>query len=247
MPFKSLCAIINYWDGGEILPYAVRQWHKLGVEVIIIYSNTSNYWYIVNNALFLSDDQFKDCHIFRCEPLNHLQPVDNERRKRNFGLDKARELGFSHFITADADELYESIDVDPDLEGTVVGCRTYFKAPTLTIGMDTTLVPFIHKLTPTIAHAWNRHYPFAFDPGIRIDPSRQLNINSGVVFNDKIVMNHYSWVRKDYQQKVENSTARNNILRSSIYRDLEHARPGYFCRFYGKTLVEVPNKYGIVT
>lgn len=243
----KICAIINFWDGHEMLPHAVKQWNKLNVDVIIVYSNTSNYRMIRNNSAMLTKPEYRDCLLFKCEPLDSLQPVDNERRKRNFGLQKARELKYTHFITADADELYESIDVDPETEGTVVACKTYFKTPTLTIGLDVTLVPFIHKLTPTIAHAWNRTYPFAFEKngGIRIDPSRQLNINNGVVFNDKIVMHHMSWLRENYDSKIENSTARNNIRRSTILNDLQNAKPGYFCKFYQKTLTEAPNLFGI--
>lgn len=241
-----ICAIICFWDGENILPHAVKQWHKLGVEVIIVYSNLSNYRQVRNNSALLSNPEYKDCILFKCEPLDSLQPVDNERRKRNFGLEKAKAIGFTHFITADADELYESIDVDLDAAGTVVACQTYFKRPTLTIGLDVTLVPFVHKITPQIAHAWNRLYPFAFDKsGIRIDPSRQLNINSGVVFNGEIVMHHMSWLRDDYNSKIENSTARNNIRKAVVFRDLENAAPGYFCQFYQKTLMATPNLFGI--
>lgn len=241
-----ICAIINFWDGYELLPHAVKQWHKLNVDVIIVYSNLSNYRMIRDNSVLLAKPEYQDCILFKCEPLDSLQPVDNERRKRNYGLEKAKGLGYTHFITADADELYESVDVDLDADGTVVGCQTYFKSPTLTIGLDVTLVPFVHKITPAIAHAWNRNYPYAFDQnGIRIDPSRQLNISSGVLFNDKIVMHHASWIRDDYQSKIDNSTARSNIRRSTILNDLENAKPGYFCKFYQKTLHEVPNLFGI--
>lgn len=241
-----IVAIINLWDGFEVLPHAVKQWHKLGVDVIIVYSNLSNYRMIRNNSALLAKPEYKGCILFKCEPIDSLQPVDNERRKRNYGLEKAKALGYTHFVTADADEMYESVDVDTDAAGTVVACKTYFKNAGLTIGLDVTLVPFVHRLTPTIAHAWNRTYPYAFDVnGIRIDPSRQLNINSGVQFNHDIVMHHYSWIRDDYNSKIENSTARNNIRRSTILSDLEHAKPGYFCKFYQKTLTEAPNLFGI--
>ena len=67
----------------------------------------------------------------------------------------------------------------------------YFKSPKLTLGFDHTLVPFIHKLTPTIRHEFNKHYPYAWDNGnIHIDPSRSLNINSGVQMSD-VIMHHY--------------------------------------------------------
>jgi len=54
-----------------------------------------------------------------------------------------------------------------------------------------------------------------------------------------------SWVRKDVKKKIRNSTARQNIERSSIVRDYTNAKEGYFCEFYGKTLERSPNVFGL--
>lgn len=244
MLFKNIVAILNYWDGDCILPFALKNWEKLGIDVIIVYSNASNYGQIVNNDLILKPYR---CHKFKCEPLASLPPRDNETRKRNYGLDKARELGYKYFIACDVDEFYlpEAFDIDID-NGSVVSCQTYFKSPRLTIGLDTTLVPFIHKLTPTIRHEFNRNYPYAWIKGhIRIDPTRSLNISSGVVLREDIRMHHYSYVRKDIEQKINNSTASGNIKRSTILKDLLYAKEGYFVEFYHRHLERSSVDFGV--
>lgn len=244
MLFKNIVAILNFWDGACILPFALKNWEKLGIDVIIVYSNASNYGQIVNNDLIL---QPYLCHKFKCEPLASLPPRDNETRKRNYGLDKARELGYKYFIACDVDEFYlpEAFDIDID-NGAVVSCQTYFKSPNLTIGLDTTLVPFVHKLTPTIRHEFNRNYPYAWIKGhIRIDPTRSMNISSGVVLREDIRMHHYSWVRKDFDQKINNSTASGNIKRSTILKDLLYAKEGYFVDFYQRHLERSSVDFGV--
>jgi len=242
----KIVAIINFWDG-ELLPYSINNWKKCSIDPMVIYSNTSNYGEITDNDSYLNwigvDLKFK------CEPLNSLSPRDNETRKRNFGLEKARQLGYTHFITADCDEFYEADKVKlfhVEHRGTVVRSKVYFKSPKLTIGYDTTLVPFIHALTPGLQHCFNKNYPFAWEGRkIRIDPTRSLNINRDVVMNEEIICHHYSYVRKDIQQKLRNSTARDNIQKSSILTDLGYAKAGYFCEFYKATLIDAEVDFGI--
>ena len=217
--------------------------------IIIIGSSVSNYG---EKHLMPFSYEVKP-GFYHLEPNLSFSPRDNETKKRNYGLDIARKQGYTHFLTMDADEFYEpepflkakELFKNPDLKGLVCDCQTYFGSPNLTIGLDTTLVPFIHKLTPTIRHEFNRRYPFAWIDGkIRIDPTRSLNINSGVERID-LRMHHYSWVRSDYERKIRNSTARSNLERSTILKDLLHAKEGYFVEFYQKTLQRSTVDFGI--
>lgn len=253
----KLAAIYNVWDDWELLDISIKNIQELVDGVILIASNKSNYGEDSNKHILpyiegkLSNGV--KCYQIKREP-QFTHPMNSETDKRNFGLQKARELGFTHFIMMDADECYNPIDFErekqrfidnPDLAGLVCATQVYFKKPTLTIGLDTTLVPFIHKITPTLKHEFNRRYPYAWEGhNIKIDPTRSLNINSRVEWSD-IVMHHYSWVRKDYAKKIRNSTARANIERSTILEDLENAKDGYFCKFYQKTLHEVPNYFNL--
>lgn len=246
----KLAAIFNVWaDSVELLPFAVDNIQACGVDhVIVVWSKSSNYGEVIEQYL-----NVVGVIKVQCEPIHGRPAMFNETRKRNAGLQKARELGCTHFLTADSDEFYEPeafkreterFHVNPNLAGLVCGCQTYFRSPKLTIGLDTTIVPFIHKLTPTISHGMNRNYPFAWDPGIRIDPTRQLNINSGVEWSP-IVMHHYSWVRSNYGRKIRNSTARPNLERSTIFQDLLNAKDGEMCNFYRKPLVRAQVDFGI--
>lgn len=244
----KLVAIFHCWDDWYLLEHAVKHMRPLVDGIIIIGSTKSNYgefeaipeqWH--NDELFVREPQF-----------NH--PMNSETEKRNYGLKMALQQGYTHFINLDSDEFYNPIDfqrekerfhVKPELQGLVCASQVYFKSPTLTIGLDTTRVPFIHKLTPTLKHEFNRHYPFAWEGrDIRIDPTRSMSITQGVEWSD-IVLHHYSWLRKDYQKKIRNSTAKANIERSSILHDLLQAKDGYFCNFYGKVLHAVPNYFNL--
>lgn len=260
-----LVAIYNVWDDWDLLECSIKNILPLVDGVIVVYSENSNYGEGQNIGLLSSldfYDNLKDniksdkVDYYQFEPKAELPPMQNETAKRNHGLHLARLLNFTHFITMDADEFYHPEDIscgtkmfhdNPNLKGIVVSSQVYFKSPTLTIGLDTTRVPFIHKITPDLQHCFNRKYPFAWEGlrDIRIDPTRSLNINDGVEFVPEIVMHHYSWIRSDYEKKIRNSTARANIEKSTIRQDLLNATDGYYCNFYGKVLHTVPNYFNI--
>lgn len=237
-----LCLIYHVWDDWQLLNHSVNHHllNNLVDAVMVIYSETSNfgeYSKPVNNNFV---------NTFQCEPDLNLTPAQNERNKRNFGLQKARELGYTHFLNLDADEFYDPAEflkekerfLNTDLTGTVCRTKVYFKDPCLTIGYDVTLVPFIHKITPDLKFQWNPKYPFAFEGPkreIRIDPTRQMNITAGVEWSE-ITMHHMSYLRPDIHKKIRNSTARANIEHSTLVTDFNLAKPGYFCEFYQRVL-----------
>lgn len=256
-----ICAIVNVWaDSIEFLPSFFKNMIKNVDGILVIASTNSNYGenidYLssVDSLIYFYSQLGGNVKFAKYTPtLNH--PMHEETKKRNFGLDLARIEGYTHFITCDTDEFYDPeqflkekqrfID-NPDLAGLVCASRVYVKSPSLTIGLDTTRVPFIHKITPTLKHEFNRSYPFAWEgKAIRIDPTRSLNINSGVEWSD-IVMDHYSWVRSDIQRKIRNSTAKANIERTNIAKNFFHLKEGDVCELYpGKPLVRVQVKYGL--
>lgn len=258
----KLAAIFCVWDDIELLKHSIKNIELLVDGVLVIYSYKSNFgeWLAAGHYDEFLNPGFTTWHQF--EPSKGQEPRWNETKKRQYGLDKARELGYTHFICMDSDEFYipEEFNADkkrfddPKLLGLVGRVKCYFKSPTLTIGYDTTLVPLIHKITPNLRFEFNKNYPFAWtfvdgvpfthSKKIRIDPTRSMNINDGVEWS-KTTMHHYSWVRSDIQKKIRNSTARENIEKSTIVQDYKNAAPGYFCQFYGKTLEACPNIFGI--
>ena len=247
----KLCAIFICWADWDWLEYSTESISPFVDGMIVLGSKNSNY-----GELSEVPEYWKDKCVM-VEPEPQLSPMQNETKKRNFGLGMAcrASSGYTHFIILDSDELYDPIEFrkakeymnsKPNLQGLVCKSQVYVKSPTLTIGEDTTLVPFIHKLTPTIRHEFNRKYPFAWIDGkIRIDPTRSLNINSGVEMID-VTMHHFSWVRSEYDRKIRNSTARPNIEKMNLAQKVLRLKEGdVFDLYPGKPLVRVPNKFGL--
>lgn len=248
----KLCCIVVVWDDWDLLKLFVSHMAFNVDGVIVVWSRMSNFGEVGEStqAVIWSNANITTVNH---EPNLQLDPRTNETNKRNTGLQVARQMGYTHFLVCDTDEFYNPVEfkrekerfkTEPDLQGLVCELQTYFRHPTLTIGKDTTRIPFIHKLTPTIQHTFNRRYPFAWEGSqIRIDPTRSLNINSGVKMS-AATMHHYSWVRKDYGKKIRNSTARANIERSqSLWDDIVTAKDGKLCKFYNKVLHTVPNYF----
>lgn len=249
----KLVAIYNVWaDGLDLLKPSVENILPVVDEVLIVFSNYSNYGHHI--AFTCLDPQEKVSYV-NFEPNLNQSPHVNECEKRNHGLRVAKEREFTHFIGMDADEFYEREDVrietyrveKHNIAGLVCPIKVYFKKPTLTVGFDHTLVPFIHKITPGLRFELNnKTYPFAYDDEghAHIDPTRRLNITKGVEMSN-VVMHHYSWCRSDYNLKIENSAARNNLRKSSIYTDLENAAPGVYNQFYRSELKECENIFNL--
>jgi hypothetical protein len=255
----KLCAIYNIWDDWDLFNFSGAVTEQFVDGIIVVWSRASNWNEIAPEPWH--NGKSKNVHYLQIEPMGGT-PAEKETWKRQQGLNKAQELGYTHFITMDADEFYVPEEVeeakkrfsDPSMNGLVCRCKTYFRTPRLTIGYDTTLVPFIHKIVPGLRYEFNRNYPFAwtdqdrvpFTPNkrIRIDPTRSFNLTSGIQW-DEITMHHMSWVRSDLKKKVRNSTARMNIEKSTIVQDYLNAKEGYFCQFYGRTLEACENIFGV--
>lgn len=260
---KMVAAIYNVFDGLELLPYSVSNIAPCVDGIIFVYqdvSNTGDKANVGEQVSFIASTTRTQTYTFKYHPDLGKQPADNERMKREIGRTHAQKLGFTHFIDIDCDEFYHRDEfnrlktkiINEGHNGAVIRSKVYFAKPTLTIGTDVTLVPFIHKID--CYHVMNRNYPFAWTAmdgvpitpkkQIRIDPTRQLSFTSGIIW-DEMFMHHYSWVRKDYTSKIKNSSASANIKRSNVLNDLLHAKAGEFCEFYGKYLTECPNVFGL--
>jgi len=206
--------------------------------VIVVWSNKSNNG--AENIPFVFKYDHPKVTFLHIEPMWDFQAGQNETMKRNAGLERAKRMGFTHFLMMDSDEFYLREDIfagrermeEADLNGLVCGLRVYIKEPTLWCE-DHTLVPFIQKLTPDVSVGDHKSYPFAYDKDrhAHIDPTRRPSHKDKVEWSE-VMMHHFSWVRKDYDLKIRNSSAAVNLKRSSIYEDLNSAGPGAYVNFY---------------
>ena len=249
----KLATIINSWaDTVELLPSCIENHLEFADSVIVVWSKKSNRGQ-VDDAVFnmIATTSFRDTIFHQYEPNESLAPHLSETKKRNLGLDIAREHEFTHFLIADADEFYVAKEVIAEKErfnnpiiGLVCGLQVYVKSPCLYTS-DSTLIPFIHKLSNKMKCGAYRHYPFSHEgKTAMIDPSRRLSINTGVHWS-ALKMHHMSYVRKNIDLKINNSSA--NLKRSAdvIRRDMANAKPGYISEMYGRSLKECDNQFNI--
>lgn len=258
-------AIYNVWSDWDLLELSMKNILPMVDGVLVVFSRNSNFGEFSPEPLdFMTRfDEPSKITMINAEPVPGKSAMQSETAKRNCGLHHAKILGYTHFLMMDADEFYvqdeifadmECFKSDPELLGLVGKVKCYFRLPTLTIGYDVTLVPLIHKITPGLKFEFNRQYPFAWTEidgvaftekkRIRIDPTRAMNINSGVKWSST-TMHHFSWVRKDIMKKVRNSTARQNLEQSTIVKDYLDATAGKYCQFYKTKIESCENLFNI--
>jgi hypothetical protein len=267
-PMK-LASIINVWsDCLELLPYAINNHMSFCDGVIVVWSSTSNHGNSDDGKMikFIIDSRFdqrtpdcskgetaKELHYEQLEPINVLTPLANETRKRNHGIDVARKKGFTHFLIADADEFYEPDLMhegkkrfyNPSLNGLVHPLKVYIKSPTLWT-YDHTLCAGINKLNHNTQCGNFNNYPFAYDAEgkAHIDPSRRINYTSGIEMSP-VCMHHMSYVRKNIDLKIDNSSANLRRSRQVIYDEMRDAKPGYLSKLYHQELKSCDNYFNL--
>lgn len=241
-----LVAIYNSWgDSADLLLKSIINIQPVVEGIIIVYSDWS---YSGNFLEFPLNELPKDNIKYVRVDSSH-----NETSKRNLGLSEAKKNNYTHFIIMDNDEMYLQDDVvrerqyledHPQVSGLVSRVKVLFGKPTL-ICDDHTLVPFIQRLKPNTVCGRFKDYPFTSDEhGVHIDPTRRINVTQGIEMCDT-VMYHASWIRKDFEMKIENSPAKANLRKSTIYEDLRNATAGYYCKFYRKHLTECENAFNL--
>ncbi len=240
----KLAAIYNVWDGVELLRGSMMS-IKNEVDIfIIVYQKVSNFGEKYNPLPEMDLSGFKYL-LVEYEP-NSINGFQNEITKRNIGLECAKSLDCTHFMHVDCDEYYENFHIAKfeyltknEAGGSVCKIFTYFKSPTLRFKFpDNYYVPFIHKLNSYTAAGGNT-YPFYVDPTRRINEKNVIEL--------EIKMHHFSYVRKDIDRKVRNSSAKANIERSQLLQDYRspEIQAGSFVKDFKQNLIEVENQFNI--
>lgn len=240
----KLAAIYNVWDGVELLRGSMNC-IKDHVDVfVIVYQDVSNKGEKYDPLEEVDLSGLNNIRIIKYDPILEANGTYNERRKRNLGLDIAREEKCTHFLHMDCDEYYEDFwKAKRDFrhsgaKGSVCELLTYFKLPTYRFeNVDNYFVPFIHQLRNDTFAGQFSIYPFY------VDPTRNINEKDVVKLESK--MHHFSWVRKNIERKVRNSSA--NLGNSQLLQNYNspELKPGYYVNDYHQKLIEVPNLFNI--
>lgn len=228
-----LAAIYNVWDGEELLKGSIDQIRDETDIIIIVSQHISNYGERYRPKL----DGNYDIEILY-EPDVSKGGTWNETRKRNIGIQKAIQLGCTHYILMDCDEYYDDFKDLKNHPDAVLPLFTYFKHPTYRLSpIEQYFVPGIITITQDIKVG-------NFNCGYFCDPTRKPN--KKLTYHEHY-MHHYSYVRNNILRKINNSSAKFNIERrkSVLIEDLQCAKPKYYVKFYKKTIILVPNYFNI--
>ena len=197
----KLAAIYNTWDADYFLPFSIAQIKAHVDEVIVVYQTTSNLG--EQYAPMIPNEVVK----YHYQPNLSQSPTWNETRKRNIGLGIATDLGCTHFISMDCDEFYDTNEFAQyksravEFDSSACKMYTYYKYPFVRISpIESYYVPFINKIYKDTALGKTK-YP------VLVDPTRSVSTCKQFYQIDRPIMHHMSWVRRDIEQKLRNSSA----------------------------------------
>jgi hypothetical protein len=249
----SLAAIYNTFDGEELLAGSIAQIDDQVDEVLIIYqlqSNIGEYYPELLTTLAAIKQRWQKVRLRKYEPDLNLTPSNNERTKRQIGLDWAMELGCTHYLFLDNDEYYDTQAFAAAKAKLKLGeydasaCRlyTYYKQPIYRLQpMENYWVPFIGRLKPGMKAGGK--FPVLVDPTRGVEPIERCYLFA----EHDLMMHHFSYVRKDIGRKLRNSSAARNF--GNIAQKVEQFnawQPGQpLVHFSNYGIVEVPNLFGI--
>jgi hypothetical protein len=148
---------------------------------------------------------------------NWLKPSrEQETDKRNMGIELARQKGFTHVISADADEYYdaEQFRNAKNIINEKGWPITYWSYVNYFRDLEHYLVypfrPFVPGIHSTFfTYTFNGPAPGPTDPTRRI--MNPLNIGTYVFEDNEIRMQHLAWIRKNIRKKLENWSAKDHF------------------------------------
>ena len=98
----KLALIYNLWDDWDLFRMSYQRTAHWADGVIVVASERSNFGEVSEIPDFMG----RPITLLQKEP-HFREARENETAKRNYGLQAAREMGFTHFLMMDADEFYE--------------------------------------------------------------------------------------------------------------------------------------------
>lgn len=236
----KVAAIYNIFDGEEHLEESIDPWFEDKDTIIIaVVQQISNYGEKyrggVDESLRLARKDKIDCFKHFTPDLK-LSGAKNETKKRNIGLSIAIKNGCTHFITLDCDEIWLKKDIPSLKKQTDTAHRmlTYIKNKNLVLS------PLEDYFVPGILSLNSKTKVGNFNTGLLCDPTRSVNYKLKL---GKAYMHHYSFIRNNMRRKVQNSSAKKNILPrlNILEHDLKNAKEGYFSEYFGRTFVNPKN------
>lgn len=207
-----LAACYTVYNGLELLEDSINAIKNHVDEIIICYQRFSNYKQESSEILDYLKEWEGKYTLIEFIPKFSKDAKYNEKVKHQKLIDEARRLNCSHFFLSATDHFYESDHIDkaiefiknnPNIMTTYTKMITYFKTTTLRLEpLEAYYMPFICSTKVDMGVK----SPVVVDPSCAFTPYKPYYVFP----ENEVIMHHYSWIRKDIRNKLENAAAKTN-------------------------------------
>ena len=209
-------ASYNVFDGIELLEASIDLIRPHVDFISVVYQTVSN---LGNPVEDLQQEELlkslvaskKVDKLIKYRPQFELGPHYNEVKKREIGAAASQQVGCHYHLSLDCDEFYlgnelqyvKQYYLDNQLEGGYCQMLTYYKSTKYILDPPEDYgVPLFFDISRGQNYVWNAPAP------ILCDPTRKMPVERSKIFDrSEIQMHHLSGVRKNYRQKISNSSA----------------------------------------
>lgn len=206
----KLAACYTVFNGVELLEHAINSVKDHVDEIIISFQTVSNYGNECKDILDFMD-RFPSYTYFSYEPDLKVDAKTNEKRKHQKLIELARSLNCTHFFLSATDHFYKEDEIlyainvvlTTGVKTTYSKMVTYFKEPTLMLEpLEEYYMPFICSTSVNMGNM----SPVLVDPACSFRPFAPYYVFK----EEEVLMHHFSWIRKDIRNKLENAAAKVN-------------------------------------
>lgn len=203
-------------DSIDLLEGSIKTIRHIADYVTVIYQNVSN----MNNPsqidiekylMELKDKKLIDSYHEYIPKFNVPTPHINELNKRNIGLYDCEGVGCTHFMCMDCDEYYYKEDIEKafkefvegDYDSSACQLQTYWKTGEYVLDPpEDYYVSLFYKIRNGVNLTMGGNFPVLVDPTRRMEPGK-----CRIFTRDELEMHHVSYVRKDMDRKLRNSSS----------------------------------------
>jgi len=207
-------------DSIELLEKSILSVRNVADYITVIYQDISNMGNVseVNLKELLTEYKNKgliDSFYLYKPQLNAPIPHINEINKRNMGLYVCQGEGCTHYMSMDSDEFYKedelrkvlNVMVEGNYDSSACQLQTYWKSGEWVLDPpEEYYVSLIYKIRSGVDFVLGHNFPVLVDPTRRMNPG-----NCKVLTRYEIEMHHMSYVRKNIDKKLFNSSAVHNF------------------------------------
>jgi hypothetical protein len=233
---KLGCAFNCFSDSIELLKASIEQIRPLADKIVVVYQNVSNYGVKAKETMlpYLNHlvrlgliDQLVE---YTPQGYGHQITHYNENSKRKLGQHVLYNLGCTHFITADCDEIYDTSELRNLMEivetnnydTSALFIQDFYKKPEYQIdGLASYFVPAIHNIFIDLKLGCP-YFVYADPTRTGTGYTRPFQVPSEIM-----VMRHFTTIRIDLREKYNSSSANINFTDiEGMVKAIEEFEPG---------------------